>query len=295
MKNGGKDIYQSITDQIISYLEVGSRPWFKPWNAENAAGKITRPLKHDFTPYNGINILNLWMCAEQAQLSSPVWMTFKQAKMLNGAVRRGEKASFSVFAKTFTKTETDNITGEQIDKDIPFMKGYALFNVDQIDGLPDKYYELENEPVISAEMRIKEIEQFFLNTGAEINENGNRAYYSVSHDYIQMPPFVAFKSADSFYATLAHESIHWTRHITRLDRDLGRKKWGDEGYAMEELIAELGSAYIGADLGLSPDIREENAAYIESWLKVLKKDNRAIFTAAAHAQRAAEFLHQYQN
>ncbi|MCF6205163.1 MAG: ssDNA-binding domain-containing protein [Methylococcaceae bacterium] len=255
---------------------------------------MSRPLKHDFEPYNGINVLNLWMEAEERGFSAPVWMTFKQAKDLGGCVRKGEKASLAIIAKTFKKTEEDENTGEEIEKNSPFMKGYSVFNVEQIDGLPDKYYELAKEPEISPEQRIEEIEQFFLNTGAEIKEGGNRAYYTITHDYIQMPPFIAFENAEAFYSTLAHETTHWTRHPSRLDRDLGRKKWGDEGYAMEELVAELGSAYIGADLGLVPDVREENAAYIANWLEVLKNDKRAIFTAAAHAQRSAELLHSYQ-
>ncbi len=288
------DIYQKITDKMIAKLEEGVRPWFKPWSAEHAAGRISRPLKHDFEPYNGINILNLWMEAEERGFSAPVWMTFKQAKDLGGCVRKGEKASLSIIAKTFKKTEEDENTGEEIEKNIPFMKGYSVFNVEQIDGLPAKYYELAKEPEISPEQRIDEIEQFFANTGAEIKEGGNRAYYNITHDFIQTPPFIAFKDAESFYSTLAHETTHWTRHPSRLDRDLGRKKWGDEGYAMEELVAELGSAYLCADLRLAPDVREENAAYIANWLEVLKGDKRAIFTAAAHAQRAAELLHDYQ-
>ncbi len=288
------DIYQNITDKIISKLEEGVRPWVKPWNAEHAAGKITRPLKHDFTPYNGINILNLWMCAEEKGYSAPVWMTFRQAKELGGQVRKGEKASLSIIAKTFKKTEEDENTGEEVERNIPFMKGYSVFNVEQIDDLPTKYYELAKEPEITPEERIEAIEQFFLNTGADIREGGNQAYYAITHDRVQMPPFVAFENAEGFYSALAHEMTHWTRHPSRLDRDLGRKKWGDAGYAMEELVAELGSAFLGADLGLTPDIREENAAYIANWLEVLKNDNRAIFSAAAHAQRAAELLNSYQ-
>lgn len=234
------------------------------------------------------------MEAEAKGFVAPVWMTFKQAKDLGGCVKKGEKASLSIIAKTFKKTETDEDTGEEIEQDIPFMKGYSVFNVEQIEGLPEKYYELAKEPEISPEQRIEAIEQFFANTGADIQEGGNRAYYAIGADHIQMPPFITFETAESYYSTLAHETTHWTRHPSRLDRDLGRKKWGDEGYAMEELVAELGSAYLGADLGLAPDMQEENAAYIEGWLKVLKEDKRAIFTAAAHAQRAAELLHEYQ-
>lgn len=289
-----QDIYQKITDKIISKLEEGTRPWFKPWSAEHAAGRITRPLKHDFEPYNGINILNLWMEAEERGFSAPVWMTFKQSMDLDGHVKKGEKGSLSVYANTFKKTEQDENTGEEVERNIPFMKGYTVFNVEQIEGLPNKYYELAKEPDITPEERIETIEQFFLNTGAVIKEGGNRAYYNITHDFIQTPPFIAFETAESYYATLGHETTHWTRHPSRLDRNLGRKKWGDEGHAMEELVAELGSAYLCADLGLVPDVREENAAYIANWLKVLKDDKRAIFTAAAHAQRAAELLHDYQ-
>ena len=127
-----------------------------------------------------------------------------------------------------------------------------------------------------------------------ICHGGNQAYYAIGADYVQMPPFEAFKDAESYYATLAHEMTHWTRHQTRLDRDFGRKRWGDEGYAMEELVAELGSAFLAADLALTPEPREDHAAYIGSWLKVLKQDKRAIFSAAAHAQKAADYLASLQ-
>ena len=120
------------------------------------------------------------------------------------------------------------------------------------------------------------------------------AYYSVTHDAVQMPPFESFRDAESYYATLAHEGTHWTRHPSRLNRDFGRKRFGDAGYAVEELVAELGSAFLCADLELTPEVREDHASYIASWIKVLKNDKRAIFSAASHAQRAADFLHGLQ-
>jgi antirestriction protein ArdC len=289
-----QDIYKRITDKIIADLEQGERPWVKPWNAEHAAGQITRPLRFNGQPYQGVNVLNLWMEAADRGYSAPIWMTFNQAKELGGSVRKGEKGALSVHANTFHKTEINEDTGEEIEKDIPFLKGYTVFNVEQIDNLPAQYYTLAQAPEITPAERIEAIEQFFKNTGATIKEGGNRAYYSITSDYIQMPPFIAFKDPESYYATLSHEATHWTRHPSRLNRDLGRKSWGDEGYAMEELVAELGSAYLAADLGLAPDVREENTAYIASWLKVLKGDSRAIFTAASHAQKAAEHLHSYQ-
>ena len=123
---------------------------------------------------------------------------------------------------------------------------------------------------------------------------GGRAYYAQEPDYIQMPPIESFRDAESFYATLAHETTHWTKHPTRLGRDLGRKSWGDAGYAHEELVAELGSAFLCADLELTPEVYDDHASYIAFWLEVLKNDNRAIFSAAAHAQRAVDFLHGLQ-
>ena len=134
----------------------------------------------------------------------------------------------------------------------------------------------------------------FAHTKADIRHGGNRAYYSLTTDHIQMPPFETFRDAAAYYGTLAHESTHWTRHPARLGRDFGRKKWGDEGYAQEELVAEITAAYLSADLGLAPEPREEHAAYLASWLEVLKADKRAIFTFAAHAQRAADYLQGLQ-
>lgn len=283
------DVYTRITDQIVETLEAGVRPWMKPWDAEHAAGRITRPLRHNGIPYAGINVVMLWSSAVAQGFAAPIWMTFRQAKQLGGFVKKGEKGSLVVYANTITRTETDKETGEDEEREIPFMKGYSVFNVDQIEGLPAHFYAVA-EPKLDPVQRIEHAEQFFASTGAEIRHGGNQAYYAVGTDYVQMPPFVSFKDAESYYATLAHECTHWTRHPSRLDRDFGRKRWGDEGYAMEELVAELGSAFLAADLGLTPEVRDDHAAYIASWLKVLKNDKRAIFTAASHAQKAADFL-----
>nr|WP_302474489.1 zincin-like metallopeptidase domain-containing protein [Roseococcus sp. MDT2-1-1] len=137
-------------------------------------------------------------------------------------------------------------------------------------------------------------DEFFAAVSADVRHGGDRAYYTMAEDRVQMPPFEAFRDAESNYATLAHELTHWTRHPSRLKRDFGRKRWGDEGYAMEELVAELGAAFLSADLDLTPEPREDHAAYIGSWLEVLKNDKRAIFTAASHAQRAADYLNGLQ-
>jgi antirestriction protein ArdC len=219
-------------------------------------------------------------------------MTFKQAQECGAHVRKGERGNLVVYASTLKKTEEQD-DGSEAERSIPFMKGYTVFNVEQIEGLPAHYYA-KPEPVIDAAQRIDHAEAFFASTRADIRHGGNRAYYSSGSDHVQLPEFQAFHSPEAYYATLAHELTHWTKHGSRLDRDFGRKRWGDEGYAREELIAELGAAFLCADLTLTPEPGEDHAAYIQSWLTVLKEDKRAIFSAAAHAQRAADFLHGFQ-
>jgi antirestriction protein ArdC len=287
------DIYQRITDQIVCELEKGVRPWLKPWNAEHAAGRITRPLRGNGIPYKGINALMLWLAALEKGYAAPVWMTFKQASGLKASVRKGEHGSLVVYADKIVRTKADAETGEEEERDIPFLKAYTVFNVEQIDGLPEQYYA-KPAPRVDTTKRIERADSFFASTGASIRHGGTMAYYNVSQDFVQMPPFEAFRDAESYYATLAHETTHWTRHKSRLDRDFGRKRFGDEGYAMEELVAELGSAFLSADLDLTPDVREDHASYIASWIKVLKDDKRAILNTASHAQRAADFLHGFQ-
>jgi antirestriction protein ArdC len=287
------DVYQRITDQIVVELEKGVRPWMKPWNAEHAAGRITRPLRGNGIPYQGINVLMLWAAAMEKGYAAPIWMTFKQAQEFKAHVRKGEKGSLVVYADRITRTETDTETGEESERAIPFMKGYTVFNVEQIDGLPERFYA-KAEPRSETVQRIERAEIFFAATGVTVRHGGNMAYYNVTHDHVQMPPIEAFRDAESYYATLAHEATHSTRHPSRLNRDFGRKRFGDEGYAMEELVAELGSAFLCADLELTPEVRGDHASYIASWIKVLKNDKRAIFTAASHGQRAADFLHGLQ-
>jgi antirestriction protein ArdC len=287
------DVYQRVTDSIVLQLEQGVTPWTKPWNAEHAAGRITRPLRGNLVPYQGINVLMLWMEAVEKGYAAPIWMTFKQALELGAHVRKGEKGSLVVYASSITRTETDQATGEEAERDIPFMKGYTVFNVEQIESLPASYYapaQARLDPV----QRIAQADAFFASIGADISHGGNMAGYSITSDQVRMPPFEAFRDAESYYASLAHELTHWTRHPARLDRDFGRKRFGDEGYAMEELVAELGAAFLSSDLDLTPDVRPDHASYIEGWLKVLKADKRAIFTAASHAQRGADYLHGQQ-
>jgi antirestriction protein ArdC len=172
------------------------------------------------------------------------------------------------------------------------MKGYVVFNVEQIEGLPAKYAEpvaTPSEPVTLHEAA----EAFFAATGAKFCYGGNRAFYAPSGDFIQLPRPDAFRDAESFAATKAHELIHWTGTATRNAREFG-VRFGDRAYAFEELVAELGAAFLCADLGITPEVREDHAAYLACWLEVLKDDKRAIFSAAAHAQRAVDYLQALQ-
>jgi antirestriction protein ArdC len=287
------DVYSRITDRIIADLEQGVRPWMKPWNADHAAGRITRPLRHNGIPYKGINVIMLWSAAVAKGYSAPLWFTYAQAQELGGNVRKGEHGELVVYADRITRTETD-AKGEEVEKAIPFLKGYTVFNAEQCEGLPIHYYAKAEPPALNPLQRINAADRFFAATGADIRHGGTRAYYAPGPDYIQMPPFETFRDAESFAATLAHELTHWTKHERRLARDFGRMRHGDEGYAREELVAELGSAFLCADLGITPEVRQDHSAYIMSWLTVLKGDKRFIFTAASHAQRAADYLHGLQ-
>jgi antirestriction protein ArdC len=283
------DVYERVTQQIITALESGVKPWHQPWAVEHAAGRITRPLRGNLVPYRGINVLMLWGEAMEKGFAAPIWMTFKQAQELGAHVRKGERGSLVVYASSITRSETDSDSGQETERDVPFMKGYTVFNVEQIDGLEAHYYA-KPAPRVDTISRIETAEAFVAATGATIRHGGARACYAISDDIVRMPVFEAFCDAESYYATLVHELTHWTRHPSRLDRDLGRKRWGDAGYAMEELVAELGAAFVLADLDLTPQVRDEHSAYIASWLVALKNDKRAIFTAASHAQRAADYL-----
>ena len=288
-----RDVYGRITDEIITDLEQGVRPWHRPWNADHMAGKITRPLRHNGIPYQGINVVVLWCASVAKGYACPFWLTFRQALALGGNVKKGEHGELVVYADRITRTETDD-KGEETERSIAFMKGYTVFNAEQCENLPAHFAATAEAPALPLSQRIEAADRFFAATGAAIRHGGTRAYYAEGPDYVQMPPFETFRDPESYAATLAHELTHWTKHPTRLARDMGRVRYGDEGYAREELVAELGAAFLAADLGIAPEAREDHAAYIGSWLKVLKNEKRFIFTAASHAQRAADYLHGLQ-
>jgi antirestriction protein ArdC len=252
---------QQDHQQIITDLEQGVRPCMRPWSAEHAAGKITRPLRHNGIPYKGINVVMLWSAAVVKGYSCPLWLTFKQAPELGGNVRKGEHGELVVYANRITRTETGD-NGEETEREIPFLKGYTVFNAERCEGLPAQCSAKAEPPALPPVARIEHADRFFAATSAEIRHGGTRAYYAEGPDYVQMPPFETFRDAESHAATLAHELTHWTKHGKRLARDMGRIRWGDEGYAKEELVAELGAAFLCADLEITPEVRDDHAAYI---------------------------------
>ncbi len=217
-------------------------------------------------------------------------MTFRQALALGGHVRKGERGSTVVYANQIVRTATDEV-GDEVEQRIPFLKAYTVFNVEQIDGLPNVYRPTAPEPV-NPDGRLEEVERFFDRLGVDIRHGGSAAYYVPASDHVQMPPFETFRDAAAYYATLGHECVHWTGHVARMNRDFSRST---QAYAREELVAELGAAFLCADLGLELEPREDHAAYLGHWLEVLKADKRFLFSAAAHAQRAADYLHAHKS
>jgi antirestriction protein ArdC len=241
-------------------------------------------------PYRGINTVCLWAAAQAKGYERGEWATYQQWQERGAQVRKGEKATTVVFWKFASDShESQDGEGEQhaSTSRLLFTRGYSVFNAAQVDGYAPK--PDPDRPIIE---RIEQADAFFQRIGATVKHGGNQAFYAPATDHIQMPPMQAFHNSTGYYSTLAHEHTHWTAKADRCDRQLG-KRFGDSAYGAEELIAELGAAFTCAHLDLSTEPREDHAAYIASWLKVLKADSRAIFTAASKAQQACDWLIQW--
>jgi len=289
-----KDPYQRITDRIIQDLEKGELTWRKPW-ATDPTGLVQMPRRWNHLPYSGINVVMLWASAAEYGFSSPFWMTYKQAKDLNAQVRKGEKASMVVYANKMEVEDKGTSKENPTTKKVSFLKLYNVFNAEQIEGLESSYYPSTTPIEINSDQRNPSIEAFFAATKAEILHRGQLAAYSPSRDVINMPPFETFENAIAYYGTLAHELTHWTGHEKRLNRGLNDQGRWKEGYAKEELVAELGACFLSSDLQIAPDWREHHSAYIGEWLNVLRQDKRFIVLAASFAQKAVDYLHGFQN
>lgn len=275
------DIQQVITDKIIKAIEAGAGKWVMPWH--NGNGVMVAPVNQDGRDYRGMNSWLLMIAAQDAGYNSNVWGTYKGWLAKGCTVRKGEKSTMVVFWKS-TKYTKQNEAGEDVDKKGLLLRYYNVFNSDQVEG-----YTAKEVPVLTPAERIEQADAFFNKCEAIVNHGGSRAFYAPSRDTIQLPEFKQFKDAESYYSTRGHETVHWTGHETRCKREFGHR-FGDKAYAFEELVAELGAAFLCAHLGLENEPRPDHAQYIENWLQVLKDDKRAVFTAASKAQAAFDFL-----
>ena len=283
-----REPFQAVLDDIVADLEAGRRPWLKPWESGLKPGQVMRPLRATGEPYNGINVLLLWLAGVRAAYASPTWMTFRMARELGAHVMAGEKGTPVVFTKTRTVTDRDG-DGEETSRDVRVLKTYTVFNTQQIEGLPERFAAPPVRELLDPRERTAQLEEFIHNTRADIRYGGGRACYMPGPDRIYMPLFGQFNRAAAYYSTQLHELVHWTGHPKRLAREFG-KAFGDDAYAREELTAELGSAFLCADLGLRPDVREDHAPYIGHWVDILRETPRELFRHAAQGQKAADYL-----
>ncbi len=278
------DTYETVTNSIIHQLEAGTKPWVCDW----ATGGIQMPHRVTGDMYRGINVVLLWMAAQENRLTGRTWMTFKQASSLGAKVRKGSKGTRIVFFKKIDVKDR-NASDADATVQIPMLRTYTVFNSDQIDDLPAKYATPIVQPNPSIE-RDRVNEAALRSSGAQITEGGASAHYTPSTDIVTMPDFERFTSSSGYLATLAHELCHWTGHKSRHDRFGHNSKADRASYAFEELVAEMGAAFIGSQLGIVGEHIENHSAYLSHWLKVLKEDKRAIFRAASLAQAAADMV-----
>lgn len=280
------DVYARVTDEIIKAIEAGAGEYRMPWHhgshlPRNAGSKL---------PYRGINLIALGSAARVRGFQSPFWATYRQWNKLGGQVRRGEKASVIVFFKREEAEHNEENANEERGRVV--MRGSFVFNANQIDG-----WHQEQEPQGEAMEHLEAVETFIGSLGATIRHGGDAAYYHKPLDQIHMPDRQKFAgtsartAAEAFYSVLLHELTHWTGHRKRLNRDLSGR-FGTSAYAMEELIAEFGAAFLCGDLGISVHPRRDHAAYVASWLLALRREKTAIVTAAGSATTACRYLRE---
>lgn len=278
-----QDLYQTVADSIIEALEAGVKPWVCPWQRVNGMSGIPANYTTGAT-YSGINIMLLWASASKQGFTDGRWLTYKQAEAKGAQVRKGEKGTTAIFYTTLEKEDEQGETTK-----IPMLKTFTVFNVLQIDGLPLETTEPDVSPASepAAFDLFPQAETLMQQCGATITERGQAAYFRPSTDEIVLPERHLFDDAANFYATALHELVHWTGGKGRLNREM-KGRFGSEGYAFEELIAELGCAFLMADLGVVGDVQHDS--YIASWLNALKNDKRFIFKAASFASKSHQFL-----
>ena len=289
--SGRANIYDEVTARIIGELEGGRVPWVQPWgsDANSFCGSVVAMPRNAITAraYSGVNILLLWFAGIEGGYEAQAWLTFRQALAAGGSVRKGERGTTVVYADAFTP-QTERARAEAAGETpgvVPFLKRFTVFNVAQVAGLPER---LAPDPVPLPEREIVPLgESLIAASGVDFRIGGGEAFYSPGRDFVQVPPQGAFFDQINWYRTALHELTHATSHPTRLDRKL-TTDFGSKDYAREELVAEMGSAFLCASLGIVPTVR--HADYLGNWLAVLREDNRAIFRAASAASKAADWL-----
>lgn len=276
-----RDLYQQVTDKIVAQIEAGALPWVKGWSTSGSMIPMNAVSER---PYSGINVLLYWASLE-CGWSRPRFLTYKQATEAGGHVRKGEHGMRVYYFKQLEVKDRDNVDET---RKIPMLREYTVFNVAQCDGLPDSLVTGEVSRPRSIGERLGLADEFITSTGADFREGAGAPCYIPSKDFITVPAFTEFHDTPEFYAAAFHELAHWTGHKSRLDRDL-KIRFDKDAYALEELVAELTAAFLCAEFGLD-NAHANQAAYLDGWLKILKANNRAIFTAASKAQKAADYL-----
>lgn len=280
-------LYEEITSKIIAELEAGRLPWVQPWGSSGVSAPLAMP-KNAATgrQYSGVNILILWGAVVARGFSCQSWLTFRQALILGGNVRKGERGTTVVYADRFVPDDEKAAreTGEDAQA-IPFLKRFTVFSTDQCENLPDDL--VTAPPPVSEGLILPAVEDLIRASGADLRLGGDKAFYSPVADYIQVPRPEAYFEPINWHRTALHELGHWSGHSSRLARDLSGS-FGSKLYAKEELVAEMTAAFCCASLGIVPTVR--HADYIGSWLDVLREDDRAIVRAASAASKAADFL-----
>ncbi len=274
------NVYEIVNNRIMGLLEQGTIPWRKPWNAATGMPKNLTSKKE----YRGVNVF-LLSCMPY---SSPYWITYKQATDKGGNVRKGEKSTLVVFWKLFKTEETGDT--ELTGKGAPMLRYYNVFNLEQCEGIaapPTTETINQFNPIGKAEDIVTSMPLV-----PELKYGGNRAFYSPVLDYIQLPNKQTFESPEEYYSTCFHELVHSTGHSNRLGRKsiLEPSYFGSHEYSKEELVAEMGAAFLSGYAGIEQKTLDNSAAYIKGWLSALKGDKKLLVLAAAQAQKASDFI-----
>ena len=284
------DVYATITNHIVEAIRAGTKTYDMPWHRDIIAnGRPRNALTKK--PYAGVNILSLWSAATRKDYDTNEWATYNQWVELGAQVQRKEKGTISVFYKRYQREDVDPESKEPVRRETYVARASWLFNAAQVAG-----YDVPRPERANLVTVLGNAQSFVDNLQADIRHSGQRAFYDPQHDYVQMPEQSRFRNTDTgtasehYYAILFHELTHWSGHPSRLARDLSGR-FGGQSYALEELVAELGAAFLCADTHVSNSPRDDHASYVDNWLQVLERDHKAVFTASSKAGQAAEFLH----